>query len=163
VFAQTAWLSGVLSPTERLSEPERTLILAILATQPQPSRLVLATFCLRGTSIAFVLAERSQPSQAAGSPRADLEPTDTALVRLMIGAAIDATAESPPALRRRALGVLLDGLRAARDGCHRVPVAALAAPRSTPRSSSATEIPQLSASSQRAFGLFSVPLGIVGS
>jgi len=34
-------LSGIRSATERSSERERTLVLAILATQPQPSRLVL--------------------------------------------------------------------------------------------------------------------------
>jgi len=38
---QPTLLSGILPATERLSEPERTLILAILATRLQPSRLVL--------------------------------------------------------------------------------------------------------------------------
>jgi hypothetical protein len=42
-FAQAAWLSGIHPATERLSERERTLILAILATRPQPSRLVLSS------------------------------------------------------------------------------------------------------------------------
>jgi hypothetical protein len=43
VFAQTAWLSGIDSASERLSEPERTVILAILATVHQPCWLVLAS------------------------------------------------------------------------------------------------------------------------
>jgi len=34
-------LGGNRDATERLSERERTLILAILATRPQPSRLML--------------------------------------------------------------------------------------------------------------------------
>ncbi len=38
VFAQTAWLSGIRLATERLSERERTLILAILATPVTPSK-----------------------------------------------------------------------------------------------------------------------------
>jgi hypothetical protein len=41
VFAQAASLSGIRPATERLSERERTLILAILATGSQPSRLGL--------------------------------------------------------------------------------------------------------------------------
>jgi hypothetical protein len=41
VFAQAAWLSGIHPATERLSEPERALILDILATRHPPSRLVL--------------------------------------------------------------------------------------------------------------------------
>jgi hypothetical protein len=36
-------LSGILPATERLSEPERTLILAILATRAQPFPLVLTS------------------------------------------------------------------------------------------------------------------------
>jgi hypothetical protein len=40
-FGQTARLSEIHPATERLSERERTLILAILATGSEPSRLVL--------------------------------------------------------------------------------------------------------------------------
>src|SRR4051794_41172702 len=36
-FAQAAWLSGICPTTERWSEPERTLVLAILATPVRPS------------------------------------------------------------------------------------------------------------------------------
>src|SRR5437588_13081453 len=38
-FAQTAWLSGIRAATERSSERQRTLVLAILATENRPSQL----------------------------------------------------------------------------------------------------------------------------
>lgn len=53
---------------------------------------------------------------ASGDLRADVSATDLALVQTMLGAAADLGGELEPELWCRGLGLLLDGLRARRDG-----------------------------------------------
>jgi AcrR family transcriptional regulator len=62
-----------------------------------------------------VIEDLLQRAVAGGGVRGDLEPTDLALVNLMVGGVVDHTAEVAPDVWRRALGLLLDGLRARRD------------------------------------------------
>ena len=50
-------------------------------------------------------------AQAEGSLRPDVEPTDIGLVQVMLGAVLDATQKRRPDVWRRALAILLDGLR----------------------------------------------------
>ncbi|WP_210491703.1 TetR/AcrR family transcriptional regulator [Patulibacter sp. SYSU D01012] len=54
-------------------------------------------------------------AQRAGALRADVEPTDLALVQVMVGAVADGTRDVAPDAWRRTLGLVLDGLRPARE------------------------------------------------
>jgi AcrR family transcriptional regulator len=60
-------------------------------------------------------------ARAAGDLRADVAASDLALIQFMLGAAIDYTHDVDPEAWRRMLGIVLDGLRARRDGPTRLP------------------------------------------
>jgi AcrR family transcriptional regulator len=62
-------------------------------------------------------------AQESGQLRADLEPSDIALVQLMVGEIIDVTRDVDPHVWRRCLGLVLDGLRA--PAAHPLPASAL--------------------------------------
>jgi AcrR family transcriptional regulator len=67
-------------------------------------------------------------AKAAGVLRADASPEDAPLIMMMLGPIIDRTRDVQPELWRRYLGLVLDGLRPARDGATALPVAALDQP-----------------------------------
>jgi AcrR family transcriptional regulator len=67
-------------------------------------------------------------AKAAGVLRADATPEDAPLIMMMIGLIIDRTREVEPELWRRYLGLVLDGLRPARDGATALPAPALGEP-----------------------------------
>lgn len=54
-------------------------------------------------------------AQRAGALRTDVDPTDLALVQIMVSAVADGTRDVDPDLWRRMLGLVLDGLRPGRD------------------------------------------------
>lgn len=60
-----------------------------------------------------ISAELVARAQAAGALRDDVGVVDLSLVPIMVGAIIDSAREVDPELWRRALGILLDGLRSA--------------------------------------------------
>jgi AcrR family transcriptional regulator len=64
-------------------------------------------------------------AKAAGVLRADATPEDAPLIMMMIGPIIDRTRAVQPELWRRYLGLVLDGLRPARDGATPLPAPAL--------------------------------------
>jgi hypothetical protein len=64
-------------------------------------------------------------AKAAGVLRADVEPSDAPLITMMVGSIIDRTRDVDPDLWRRYLGIVLDGLRPARDGTSPLTPAAL--------------------------------------
>jgi AcrR family transcriptional regulator len=67
-------------------------------------------------------------AQADGHLRADIEPTDMALVQVMIGAVAEYSQQVRPDLWRRYLTILLDGLRPHRDRATPLPQPALDEP-----------------------------------
>jgi AcrR family transcriptional regulator len=64
-------------------------------------------------------------AKAAGVLRADATPEDAPLIMMMIGLIIDRTRDVEPELWRRYLGLVLDGLRPARDAVTALPAPAL--------------------------------------
>jgi len=61
---------------------------------------------------AAITASLVARAQASGQLRVDLQPSDIALVQLMVGEIIDVTRDVDPQVWRRCLGLVLDGLRA---------------------------------------------------
>jgi AcrR family transcriptional regulator len=72
-----------------------------------------------------LMAELLGRARAAGALRPDIEERDTPLIILMVNAVHDFAHEVEPELWRRALGLVLDGLRAERPTPTPLPVAAL--------------------------------------
>jgi AcrR family transcriptional regulator len=64
-------------------------------------------------------------AQAEGALRADVDGRDVLLVSLMVGAVAEFASDVDPELWQRALGLLLDGLAARRDGATELPVGPL--------------------------------------
>jgi AcrR family transcriptional regulator len=64
-------------------------------------------------------------AHAAGALRADIAPSDVALIQFMLAALIDYTHEVEPEAWRRMLALVLDGLRPRRDGATPLPRAPL--------------------------------------
>lgn len=64
-------------------------------------------------------------ARASGQLRDDVEGVDTPVLQLMLGSVLDFSREVEPELWRRFLVIVLDGLRARRDGVTPLPVAAL--------------------------------------
>jgi AcrR family transcriptional regulator len=60
---------------------------------------------------AAIAADLLARAQATGQLRTDLQPSDIALVQLMVGEIIDVTRDVDTRVWRRCLGLLLDGLR----------------------------------------------------
>lgn len=55
-------------------------------------------------------AELVRRAQAAGTVRADIDPTDLALTQLMVGTVVDASRDVAPDVWRRYLGIMLRGI-----------------------------------------------------
>jgi AcrR family transcriptional regulator len=91
---------------------------AIVLGSPRGEERVAAT----REQIAPLVEKLVARAQTNGALRADLDPSDMALVQLMLGAVIDATGDSRPDIWRRALALLLDGLRTERDRPSDLPV-----------------------------------------
>lgn len=64
-------------------------------------------------------------ARASGQLRDDVEGVDTPVLQLMLGSVLDFSRDVEPELWRRFLVIVLDGLRARRDGATPLPVAAL--------------------------------------
>ena len=64
-------------------------------------------------------------AHAAGALRADVAPSDLALIQFMLAALVDYTHDVEPEAWRRMLVLVLDGLRARRDGATPLPQAPL--------------------------------------
>jgi AcrR family transcriptional regulator len=64
-------------------------------------------------------------AQADGSVRPDAAPSDIPLLQIALGSLMAATRDLEPELWRRFLGIVLDGLRASRDGPTPLPVTGL--------------------------------------
>jgi AcrR family transcriptional regulator len=75
--------------------------------------------------IAPIVARLIARAQQAGQLRGDLEPTDMPLLQFMLTAAAGYAHDVQPEIWRRLLGIVLDGLRPARDGATPLPVPAL--------------------------------------
>lgn len=76
----------------------------------------------RMAPVVIALVERARE---AGALRADVEGTDVPVLQLMLGAVLDYSRDVDPGLWRRYLVLLLDGLRARRDGHTDLPCPAL--------------------------------------
>ncbi|MDO8211268.1 TetR/AcrR family transcriptional regulator [Conexibacter sp. CPCC 206217] len=76
-------------------------------------------------TMAPIVVELVDRARAAGRLRDDVEGRDTPLLQLMLGTVLDFSREIEPELWRRYLAIVLDGLRARRDGHSQLPVAAL--------------------------------------
>jgi AcrR family transcriptional regulator len=71
----------------------------------------------RARQLMFPLVTRIvERAQEQGSLRPDVEPTDMPLLQLMLGSLSECTRDVDPAIWRRFLGILTDGLRTRRDG-----------------------------------------------
>jgi AcrR family transcriptional regulator len=66
-------------------------------------------------------AELIGRAHAAGRLRAGIGPTDIPLIQLMVGTVIDTARDIEPDLWRRYLAIVLDGIRAGRDGAGPLP------------------------------------------
>lgn len=76
-------------------------------------------------TMAPIVTDLVDRARAAGRLRDDVEGRDTPLLQLMLGTVLDFSREIEPELWRRYLVIVLDGLRARRDGHSELPVAAL--------------------------------------
>jgi AcrR family transcriptional regulator len=72
-----------------------------------------------------LVTELVDRAKAAGALRADVEATDLPLIQVALGAVVDYAGEVDPEVWRRVLGVVLDGLRPAREATEPLPVPAL--------------------------------------
>jgi AcrR family transcriptional regulator len=72
-----------------------------------------------------VVDELVARAHAAGALRADVAPSDLALIQFMLAALVDYTHEVEPQAWRRMLALVLDGLRPRRDGATPLPRAPL--------------------------------------
>jgi AcrR family transcriptional regulator len=99
---------------------DRGLTEVVLGTPRGRSRVARA----RGR-IAPVVEDLVARARAAGELRADVAASDLALVQFMVAALIDYTAEVDAGAWRRMLAIVLDGLRARRDGPSPLPRAPL--------------------------------------
>jgi AcrR family transcriptional regulator len=71
----------------------------------------------RARQLMFPLVTRIvERAQEQGSLRPDIQPTDMPLLQLMLGSLSECTRDVDPAIWRRYLGILTDGLRTRRDG-----------------------------------------------
>jgi AcrR family transcriptional regulator len=71
----------------------------------------------RARQLMFPLMTRIvERAQEQGSLRPDVKPTDMPLLQLMLGSLSECTRDVDPAVWRRFLGILTDGLRTRRDG-----------------------------------------------
>jgi AcrR family transcriptional regulator len=71
----------------------------------------------RARQLMFPLVTRIvERAQEQGSLRPDIQPTDMPLLQLMLGSLSECTRDVDPAIWRRFLGILTDGLRTRRDG-----------------------------------------------
>ena len=92
----------------------------------------LMTFATYGRDQACYARERMQPvigrlverAQSSGDLRTDLETTDVKMIVFMLGSVAEYAATVRPDIWRRYLGLLLDGLRPARDTASELPVPA---------------------------------------
>jgi AcrR family transcriptional regulator len=72
--------------------------------------------CSRARELMLPLVSRLVArAQADGTLRGDLAPTDLPVMQLMLGFVSDCTRDVDPAIWRRFLGILTDGLRTSRD------------------------------------------------
>lgn len=78
--------------------------------------------------MAPVVGELFERARAAGCLRDDVEGPDMPLLQMMVGTVVDFSREVSPELWRRYLTIVLDGLRARRDGATPLPVPALDEP-----------------------------------
>ena len=106
--SEDAWeaLIGFLEYGLELQAADRGLKDLLLSTAHGRDRI--AAVRERLAPIADALVERAQQ---AGRLRPDLQGTDFALLHVMVGATIDFTRDVEPEAWRRALGIVIDGLR----------------------------------------------------
>jgi AcrR family transcriptional regulator len=120
--AEDAWegLVGFLEATMGLQAADRGLKEIILGGPHGREHVAAAR-----RRIAPLVARLVARAQAQGALRSDVRVTDMPLLQLMVGAIIDVSRDVEPELWRRFLGLLLDGLRADRDGANALPADAL--------------------------------------
>ena len=106
--SEDAWeaLIGFLEYGLELQAADRGLKDLLLSTAHGRDRI--AAVRERLAPISDALVERAQQ---AGRLRPDLQGTDFALLHVMVGATIDFTRDVEPEAWRRALGIVIDGLR----------------------------------------------------
>jgi len=75
--------------------------------------------------LAPIVTALFERARASGQLRDDVEGVDTPVLHLMLGSVLDFSREVEPELWRRFLVIVLDGLRARRDGPTPLPVPAL--------------------------------------
>jgi AcrR family transcriptional regulator len=114
--ALTTFLEGAVT----LLASDRGLRELVLGSAYGPERVA------RARSRVKPLVERLVArAQEAGDLRADMSATDFPLILFMIDAVVDATREVEPQAWQRALGIVLDGLAARRDGASPLPTGPL--------------------------------------
>jgi hypothetical protein len=72
-----------------------------------------------------VVSRLVEQAQAAGVLRQDFSATDVPLIEFMLASTAEYAGPAQPDLWRRYLALIIDGMRAARDGVSELPVAAL--------------------------------------
>jgi AcrR family transcriptional regulator len=93
--------------------------------------LMFATYCFDNVAYARqrnapVVARLVQRAQAAGQLRSDLRQTDIPFIIFVLTEATQLARDVSPEIWRRYLGLVLDGMRAEREGVTPLPVPALA-------------------------------------
>lgn len=106
--------------TMRLQSADRGLKEILLSTDRGRERV-----CVARDQIGPIVADLLAEAQAAGAVRPDIERVDVQVINMMLGSVADAARTIEPALWRRYLTIVLDGLRAQPMARTELPVAAL--------------------------------------
>lgn len=119
---EDAWrgLRAFLEATISLLASDRGLRELVLGTAHTPERVAHGRSLLKPRVEALVAR-----AQAQGALRPDVSGTDLPGILMMLDAIVDTTRDISPDNWRRALGIMLDGLAARRDGPSPLPAPAL--------------------------------------